>query len=92
MVHISPPPTRRREPTAPPERLLRLLRRICRRLFDVHDVQAQLMGLEVTESPAGLRRRYRDPRFDLLAGCPVHRGPDGTACGFCGARFFREWR
>ncbi|GAA1593795.1 hypothetical protein GCM10009678_89990 [Actinomadura kijaniata] len=69
------------------------LRWIGYRVFAVHDAQARAMGLEVAESPTGLRRAYRDPRFHGLAVCVrdgTHVGEAGTVCGRCGARFFRE--
>ncbi|WP_067488580.1 hypothetical protein [Actinomadura hibisca] len=90
MIHTGPPRSPDREVPPVPRGPARWLRRVGHRAFGVHDAQARSMGLEPAESRDGLRRRYRDPRFDLRAACPVHRGPVGTVCGFCRARFFRR--
>jgi len=43
---------------------VRLLRRIGRRVFAVPDAHARHHGWRIEERRCGLRRVYRDPRFD----------------------------
>ena len=43
-----------------------LPRRAGRRLFAMNDLEARWRGWQVTELSGGLRRQYRDPRFDAL--------------------------
>lgn len=62
-----------------------------RRAFAVTDLCARAYGLQVTESPTGLLRSYRDPRFahlGICVGLGEHLGPPVTVCGGCGAAFF----
>jgi len=39
------------------------------RLYEEPDRRARGYGWQVTVRHGGLARRYRDPRFDMLAGC-----------------------
>jgi hypothetical protein len=66
-----------------------LLERVLARLFATADARAARRGWQI-EDRGRHGRRYRDPRFTLLARCPAHAGPDGTVCAHCGARFFKD--
>jgi hypothetical protein len=48
-----------------------LPRRLGDRWFAMNDAEAEWRGWQMTRTHAGLGRRYRDPRFDMLAAC-VH--------------------
>jgi hypothetical protein len=56
-------------------------------LFARADARAVDRGWEVSRSRSGLRRSYRDPRFDLLRRCArcngSGRNPYGTDCARC---------
>ena len=57
-------------------------------LFARSDARARDRGWEVAVTgPYGTGRSYRDPRFDLLRGCPrcagSGRAPSGADCGRC---------
>lgn len=56
-------------------------------LFARADARARDYGWEVTRSRSGLRRSYRDPRFDLLHRCAQCNGAGSTLrgadCGRC---------
>jgi len=54
-------------------------RRLGDRLFVVNDTEAYWRGWQITKTHGGLARRYRDPRFDTLAGCPKCHGAGVTA-------------
>jgi hypothetical protein len=45
-------------------------RRLGDRLFAMNDTEAYWRDWQITKTPGGLGRRYRDPRFDTLAECP----------------------
>jgi hypothetical protein len=45
-------------------------RRLGDRLFSWNDTEAYWRGWQITKVGGGLGRRYRDPRFDTLTGCP----------------------
>jgi len=47
-----------------------ILRRLGDRLFSWNDTEAYWRGWQITKVHGGLGRRYRDPRFDTLTGCP----------------------
>jgi hypothetical protein len=49
------------------------------RLFTMNDTEAYWRDWQIIKTPGGLGRRYRDPRFDLLAQCRQCRGAGGTA-------------
>ncbi len=53
------------------------------RLFAMNDAEAYWRGWQITKTQGGLGRRYRDPRFDTLAGCPACRGAGVTAALSC---------
>src|SRR5712691_11537087 len=46
-------------------------RRLGDRLFAANDAEAYWRDWQITRTCGGLGRRYRDPRFDTLAGCPT---------------------
>jgi len=54
-------------------------RRLGDRLFVTNDTEACWRDWQITKTRGGLARRYRDPRFDLLAECPKCQGAGGTA-------------
>ena len=67
-------------------RLARRVRTAGDRLFRASDTRAAGYGWRVTAGRSGLSRTYRDPRFDLLAGCPDCRGSGQDArrpCSRC---------
>jgi hypothetical protein len=49
------------------------------RLFTMNDTEAYWRDWQIIKTHGGLGRRYRDPRFGLLAECPKCRGAGGTA-------------
>jgi len=49
-------------------------RRLGDRLFVMNDTEAYWRGWQITKTHGGLARRYRDPRFDMLAECPECHG------------------
>lgn len=55
---------------------------LCARGFAATDAVARRYGWLVTSMRGGFGRRYRDPRFDMLATCPACRGIGFTALGF----------
>jgi hypothetical protein len=48
-------------------------------LFTVNDTEAYWHDWQIIKTHGGLGRRYRDPRFDLLAQCQKCRGAGRTA-------------
>jgi hypothetical protein len=64
------------------------LLRLGDRVFATTDADARQHGWQITPTPGGLGRRYRDPRFDTLAACEGCRGhgAKGTRkpCWTCG--------
>jgi hypothetical protein len=48
-------------------------------LFTVNDTEAYWRDWQIIKTHGGLGRRYRDPRFDLLAQCQKCRGAGRTA-------------
>jgi hypothetical protein len=68
-------------------RILDLTNRLGDRLFAGADARARDYGWEVGRSLSGLRRSYRDPRFDQLHRCVrcngSGRNPHGTDCARC---------
>jgi hypothetical protein len=56
--------------------LIGLPRRAGRRLFAINDAEARWHAWQVTETLAGLGRRYRDVRFAALAADPTLRSDD----------------
>jgi hypothetical protein len=54
-------------------------RRVGDRLFAANDAEAYWRDWHITRTRGGLGRRYRDPRFGTLAGCPACRGAGVTA-------------
>ena len=54
-------------------------RRLGDRLFVTNDTEAYWRDWQITKTCGGLARRYRDPRFDMLAECPKCQGAGGTA-------------
>jgi hypothetical protein len=66
--------------------MARLLDTMGQRLFASADARARQRGWKVTYGNGGLSRRYRDPRFDTLAGCPSCGGTgdvDEVPCPPC---------
>ncbi len=57
-------------------------RRLGDHLFAMNDSEAYWRGWQLTKTPGGLGRRYRDPLFGTLAECPACRGA-GAACARC---------
>jgi hypothetical protein len=53
------------------------------RLFAMNDAEAYWRGWQITKTRGSFGRRYRDPQFGLLAGCPRCRGAGGTASRPC---------
>jgi hypothetical protein len=49
------------------------------RLFAMNDTEAYWRDWQIIKTHGGLGRRYRDPRFALLAECPKCRGTGGPA-------------
>jgi hypothetical protein len=49
------------------------------RLFAMNDTEAYWRDWQTIKRHGGLGRRYRDPRFDLLAECPKCRGAGDSA-------------
>jgi hypothetical protein len=49
--------------------LASVARRVGYRLFAMNDDEACWRGWRIIQLYGGLGRRYRDPRFDTLAGC-----------------------
>ena len=49
------------------------------RLFAMNDTEAYWRDWQIIKTHGGLGRRYRDPRFDLLAECPKCRGAGDSA-------------
>ena len=60
---------------------LRALRAIGSKIFAAEDLQACDLGWEITRSRCGLRRSYRDPRFNYLTACTAC---DGKGCDSSG--------
>ena len=64
-------------------------RAIGERHFQADDAFARQHGWTLEASRGGLRRNYRDPRFDQLLECPECAGSDriggshGPPCGRC---------
>jgi hypothetical protein len=54
-------------------------RRAGDRLFAANDAEACWRDWQIIRTRGGLGRRYTDPRFGMLAGCPACRGAGGTA-------------
>jgi hypothetical protein len=50
--------------------LAALPRRLGDRLFVMNDAEAYWRSWQTIRTHGGLGRRYREPRFDALAGCP----------------------
>jgi hypothetical protein len=63
------------------------LRRLADRLFREQDAAAVRHGWQIDAGRNGLKRVYRDPRFDRFALCPQCRGSgtdqDQEPCGGC---------
>lgn len=59
--------------------------RLADRLFVMNDTEAYWRSWQITRTHGGLGRRYRDPRFDTLAGCPKCYGT-GRTPGHAGSR------
>ena len=59
--------------------LAALPRRLGDRLFAMNDAEAYWRSWQITSTHGGLGRRYRDPWFDALAGCPKCQGSSLTA-------------
>jgi len=59
--------------------LAALPRRLGDRLFAMNDAEAYWRTWQITGTHGGLGRRYRDPEFDALAGCPKCQGSGLTA-------------
>jgi hypothetical protein len=57
--------------------LAALPRRLCDRLFAMNDTEAYWRSWQIIRTHGG--RRYRDPRFGALAGCPKCQGSGLTA-------------
>jgi hypothetical protein len=73
-------------------RIFAVANRVGDGLFARADARARDRGWAVGRSRAGLRRSYRDPRFDLLRSCPHCAGSGQTArAGEC-ARCFGTGR
>jgi hypothetical protein len=53
--------------------------RVGDRLFAANDAEAYWRDWQITRTRGGLGRRYTDPRFGTLAGCPACRGAGVTA-------------
>ncbi len=72
----------------PPDLLLRVLRTIGSKIFRTDDCHAGNHEWQIIQQYGGLRRAYRDPRFDSLISCAACNGcgsePDRTACPDCG--------
>lgn len=62
-----------------PNWLASLPRLLGDRLFAMNDTEAYWRDWQITRTHGGLARRYRDPRFDLLAECPKCRGAGDRA-------------
>ena len=60
--------------TKPQEFIEGLLQRIGQRAFRADDEFALQYGWQITSDRLGLRRTYRHPGFDRLAGCPDCQG------------------
>ena len=56
-------------------------RRLGDRLFMMNDTEAYWRDWQIIKTHGGLARRYRDPRFDTLAGCPKCRGTGRNGAG-----------
>ena len=66
--------------------LRQLIKRWEDRLFASDDAWARERGLQITSRANGHGRRYRDPRWDLVIGCPECAGmcaTGGLRCGTC---------
>lgn len=64
-------------------------RQLIDRLFVAEDAVARARGWEISRSPNGLGRVYRDPRWDLILECKVCRGgadSGGESCPLCAGR------
>ncbi|MGZ6800497.1 MAG: hypothetical protein ACXVGR_11770 [Mycobacteriaceae bacterium] len=59
--------------------LAALPRRLGDRLFAMNDAEAYWRSWQITSTHGGLGRRYHDPWFDALAGCPKSQGSSLTA-------------
>jgi hypothetical protein len=59
-------------------RLAAIPQRLGGRLFAMNDAEAYWRSWQITRTHGGLGRRYRDPWFDTLAGCPKCRGAGAT--------------
>jgi hypothetical protein len=59
--------------------LAALPRRLGDRLLAMNDAEAYWRSWQITSTHGGLGRRYHDPRFDVLAGCPKCQGSGLTA-------------
>lgn len=61
-----------------------------RRIFVADDAVALARGWNISRSPKGFGRVYRDPRWDLISECESCRGDAGSepescsSCGGCG--------
>ena len=60
------------------------LRRCGDRWFAMNDNEAYWRGWQISKTHAGLGRRYRDPRFDMLASCARCAGAGVYADAPCG--------
>jgi hypothetical protein len=54
------------------------------RRFAMDDTEADWWGWQITKTLGGLRRRYRDIRFDTLAGCGQCAGAGVRTDALCG--------
>ncbi len=53
------------------------------RIFATDDARARARGWQVTRSPSGFGRQYRDPRWDLVAACADCAGRGETSASGC---------
>jgi len=63
--------------------LAALPRRLGDQLFAMSDAEAYWRSWQSIRTHGGLARRYRDPRFDVLTGCPECEGAGSTAARPC---------
>ncbi len=61
----------------------RLIEDLEDRIFAADDARARARGWQVTRSPSGFGRRYRDPRWDLVSACSDCAGRGQTQAGGC---------
>lgn len=85
MLKSSSPSSENKAPRGLVAQLANHLRALGDRVFARDDQAARAHGWQISQRHGGLTRRYRDPRFDWLSGCPWCHGSGGgqRECTVC---------